>query len=389
MKRKIISIFLAALLIIATTVPTYAETAQERLDELEQEKEQTEQEKDQVTSEKNDILDEIYDLDSQISVYENKIDALNSEIEELEDSIDKKEDEIKKLEKEAEEKKEILIKRLIAIYEAGQTTYLDVLLSSEDMVSFISNYYMIEQLADADQSVIDSINEKQEEIENVKKELEDEKKEVAEARKEVETENNKLIVAKASKQVKVDALSEKEQELQEKLDAFEEAIEEAKEEIKREVQSSSGYVGSFEGDLSWPLSANSDGYNHISSIFGHRDQPTWGASEDHGAVDIPVYYAPVYAPASGLVIIARELSGYGNYILIDHGNGYYTGFAHLSAYNVSKGDVVSRGQQIAVSGNTGITTGPHLHYEVHIGGYDQSDRVDPLLYTSHPDLIFY
>ncbi len=81
--------------------------------------------------------------------------------------------------------------------------------------------------------------------------------------------------------------------------------------------------------------------------------------------------------------------GYGNYVKIDHGNGYYTAFAHLSSINVSLGDIVTTGQQIAVSGNTGISTGPHLHYEVYIGGSGSGYRVDPLLYTSHPSLVYY
>ena len=72
--------------------------------------------------------------------------------------------------------------------------------------------------------------------------------------------------------------------------------------------------------------------------------------------------------------------------MIDHGDGYYTGFGHLSAYNVSEGQTVSRGERIATSGNTGISTGPHLHYEVYIGGTDNSYRVDPLQYTTHPTL---
>ena len=74
--------------------------------------------------------------------------------------------------------------------------------------------------------------------------------------------------------------------------------------------------------------------------------------------------------------------------MIDHGDGYYTGFGHLSSFNVSQGQTVSRGQQIAVSGNTGISTGDHLHYEVYIGGIDNYYRVDPLQYTSHPSLIY-
>ena len=75
--------------------------------------------------------------------------------------------------------------------------------------------------------------------------------------------------------------------------------------------------------------------------------------------------------------------------MIDHGNGYYTAFGHLSRFNVSVGTVVSTGQQIAVSGNTGISTGPHLHYEVYIGGRGKANRVDPLQYTSHPSLVYY
>ena len=208
--------------------------------------------------------------------------------------------------------------------------------------------------------------------------------------KEVENKNQSLQTAKATKQAKVNSLSAEEKELQEKIDEFEAAIKKAEKEIQQAAQdaanSGGGYVGSFEGTLSWPLSSNTSYYNYISSYFGPRESPTSGASSNHGAVDIPVRYAPVYAPADGRVIIAWSLSGYGNYIMIDHGNGYYTGFGHLSSYNVSAGQTVSRGQQIAVSGNTGISTGPHLHYEVYIGGTANSYRVDPLQYTTHPTL---
>ena len=297
---------------------------------------------------------------------------------------------IKELEEETAERQELLINRLVAMYEMGRTSYLDVLLQSEDMTSFISNYYRIEELADADQGIIDSVIEKQEETEQTKQKLEKEQNEVTESKKEVENKNQSLQTAKATKQAKVNSLSAEEKELQEKIDEFEAAIKKAEKEIQQAAQnaasSGGGYVGSFEGTLSWPLSSNTSYYNYISSYFGPRPSPTAGASSNHGAVDIPVRYAPVYAPADGRVIIAWSLSGYGNYIMIDHGNGYYTGFGHLSSYNVSAGQNVSRGQQIAVSGNTGISTGPHLHYEVYIGGTANSYRVDPLQYTTHPTL---
>ena len=394
--KKVISIILIIVLLGIYTVPSIAASVSEledKKDELESKQEEAENKKEEVTAKKNAVLDEISELTAQISKYENEIEELNKKIDNLEESIEDKQEEIKKLEEETKERQELLISRLVAMYEMGQTTYLDVLLSSQDMTTFISNYYRIQEIAEADQAVIDSIIEKQKETETTKQELEKEKKEIDESKQEVETKNDALQVAKSTKQTKVNSLSAEEKKLQETIDAFEAAIKEAQDEIeqaRQEAESSGGgYQGGFDGGMfSWPLSSSSQWYNYITSVFGYRDSPTAGASSNHGAIDIAVSYAPVYAPADGKVIIARYLSGYGNYVMIDHGDGYYTGFGHLSSFNVSQGQTVSRGQQIAVSGNTGISTGPHLHYEVYIGGTANSYRVDPLQYTSHPSLIY-
>ncbi len=386
MIKKVISILVILVFLFIQTLPAIAAN----ISELKEQKQEVEDQKDKVTSKKNDVLDEISELNAQIKKYENDISELNNKIDKLEDSIVENEEKIKELEEETAEREELLINRLVAMYEMGRTSYLDVLLKSEDMTSFISNYYRIEELADADQGIIDSVIEKQEETEQTKQKLEKEQKEVTESKKEVENKNQSLQTAKATKQSKVNSLSSKEKELQSKIDDFEAAIKKAEKEIQQaanEAASNGGeYIGSFEGTLSWPLSSSTPYYNYISSYFGPRPSPTAGASSNHGAVDIPVSYAPIYAPAAGRVIIAWSLSGYGNYVMIDHGNGYYTGFGHLSSFNVSAGQTVSRGQQIAVSGNTGISTGPHLHYEVYIGGTTNSYRVDPLQHTTHPEL---
>ena len=398
MIKKVVSVLLIVILLGISSVQVIASSVselQDRQQELQDQQDTVEAEKDKVTEEKNSVMDEVSELTREISQYESEISELEDQITDLENSIDEKEKEIKQLEEDTKERQEVLITRLVAMYEKGQTSYLDVLLSASDMTTFISSYYRIEEIAEADQEVIDSIIQKQQETEQTRQELEQEKKEVDESKKEVEQKNASLQSARAEKQAKVDSLSAEEQELQEKIDEFESAIQDAQDEIERirEEQaaqsddgSGGGYIGSFEGTLSWPLSTSTPYHNYISSYFGPRESPTSGASSNHGAVDIPVSYAPVYAPAAGKVIIARRLSGYGNYIMIDHGNGYYTGFGHLSAYSVSEGQTVSRGQQIATSGNTGISTGPHLHYEVYIGGTANYYRVDPLQYTSHPKL---
>ncbi len=393
MIKKVISIILIFIFINMYSISVIAASVSELEDkkqDLESQQQEAEEKKEEVTAQKNEVLDEISELNVQISKYESEIEELNSKIDELEDSISEKEKEIEKLEEETEQRQELLINRLVAMYEMGQTSYLDVLLSSEDMTSFLSNYYRIQEIAEADQEIIDSILQKQEETEKAKQELEKNKKEIDESKKEIEEKNKSLEIAKTSKQTKVNSLSAEEKELQATIDEFESAIKKAQQDINEAIASANnsggGYQGSFEGMFSWPVSSN---YNIITSVFGPRPSPTAGASSNHGAIDIGVRYVPVYAPAAGKVIIARWLSGYGNYVMIDHGNGYYTGFGHLSSFNVSQGQTVSRGQQIATSGNTGISTGPHLHYEVYIGGTANSYRVDPLQYTSHPSLVYY
>ena len=393
MIKKVISIVLIFILLNISTIQVIASSVSELEDkkqDLENKQQEAEDKKDEVTAKKNAVLDEISELNSQISTYESEINNLNEKIDSLEKSISDKEEEIKQLEKDTKERQELLISRLVTMYEKGQTNYLDVLLASEDMTTFLSNYYRIEEIAEADQAVIDSIIQKQKETEDTKQELEKEKREIDESKKEVEQKSKSLQTAKQTKQAKVNSLSAEEKELQNTIDEFEAAIKDAQDEIeqaKQEVENSSGgYEGSFEGMFEWPVSY---GYNIITSVFGPRPSPTAGASSNHGAIDIGVSYVPVYAPATGKVIIARWISGYGNYVMIDHGNGYYTGFGHLSAFSVSQGQTVSKGQTIATSGNTGISTGPHLHYEVYIGGTANSYRVDPLQYTSHPSLIYY
>lgn len=381
MIKKIVSIILALVLVSMYSLTSIAAS----VSELEDQKQDVEEQKEKITEEKNSVLDEISELNVQISNYENEIEELNNKIDNLESSISEKEKEIKELEEETTEREELLVSRLVTMYEKGRTSYLDVLLASESITSFLSTYYRIEELAEADQGIIDSIIEKKEKAETTKQELDKEKNEIDLSKAEVESKTQSLQNAKKTKQAKVSSLSSEEKELQEKIDEFESQIEKAKEE-EAQKQNQYEYEGSFEGVLSWPLSSSSPNYNWISSYFGPRPSPTAGASSNHGAIDIPVNYQPVYSAANGRVVSAGWMSGYGNYIEIDHGNGYYTAYGHLSSFNVSAGQTVSRGQQIAVSGNTGVSTGPHLHFEVYIGGLSLNYRVDPLQYTSHPPL---
>lgn len=382
MNKKIITFFAIISLLLAYTNNCIAAS----ISELNDQKEQAENQKDQVTEQKENAQNELDSINAQISSIESEIFELQNQLDELNSSISQKEQEIEEKQVELEHKEDLLKTRMVAMYKGGGTTYLDVLLGSSNYIEMYTKYNSIQTIAEKDTELINEVTEQKKNIENEKQELENNKSQVESVKNETDAKNAELKAAKVAKQSVVNNLSAEEQELQKKIDEFEAAIEKAQQEIQDATNNSGGYEGSFSGGkFEWPISYS---YNRITSIFGNRTAPTAGASTNHGAIDIGVSYVPVYAPANGKVILAQWVSGYGNYIMIDHGNGYYTAFGHLSQFKVSVGTVVSTGQQIAVSGNTGVSTGPHLHYEVYIGGKSKGYRVDPLLYTNHPSLIY-
>lgn len=382
MSKKIISIVAIILLVLAYTNNCIASL----ISDLNNQKEAVEDQKDEVTAQKESAQDELDNINAQISNIESEIFNLQRQLDELNSSISKKEQEIQEKQKDLEHKDDLLKKRLVAMYKRGDTSYLDVILGSSNYIEMYTRYNAVQTIAEKDTELINQVKDEKAVIESEKQELEKNKAEVESVKSETDAKNAELKAAKVAKQSTVSKLSAEEQALQNKIDEFEKAIEKAQQEIANATNNSGKYEGSFTGGrFEWPLSYS---YNRITSIFGNRTAPTAGASTNHGAIDIGVSYVPVLAPASGKVILAQYVSGYGNYIMIDHGSGYYTAFGHLSQFKVSVGSIVSTGQQIAVSGNTGVSTGPHLHYEVYVGGRSKGYRVDPLSITNHPSLIY-
>ncbi len=132
-------------------------------------------------------------------------------------------------------------------------------------------------------------------------------------------------------------------------------------------------AGHGTGQFSWPCSGR------ISSYFGRRNAPTAGASSYHPAIDIAVSSGTTVCAADGGVVVYTGYNGgYGNSVGIDHGNGFVTYYNHLSSYNVQKGQMIKKGQPVALSGNTGTSTGPHLDFKILKDG----SPVDPMKYLN-------
>ncbi len=393
MKRKIICTILAILLLLASLTPVIgAASYQDQKDNVEGKLDDAEEEKDKVTSQKKDTLAEIEELDESIMKYQREISDLQDEITKTENNIKIKTKEIEELQQELEEKQELLKDRLVAIYEEGQITFLDVLLSSDSIWDYFAMEVRMQEMAEADNKEMDEIEEQRKQVEKAKSDLEKSKTKLNSNKKDLESKQGSLKIAKVSKQAKVDTLSAEEKKLQKQIDEYNAEIDRLEKLIREQANKASDvYSGSFSGTLGWPLSSNSSGYNIITSTFGPRRSPVAGASSNHRGIDIAVGIGtPVYASADGYVLQATSSSARGKFILIKHASDLYTRYQHLNSYSVSTGQYVKRGSIIGYSGNTGIGSGAHLHFEILTTPYYMTE-INPLTCSllSKPNLIFH
>ncbi len=385
MKRltKIISAIIVMMIIISLSLTVSAENSstyyQNKQNEANQNSQETQEKIDNVESQIDSVLQEVADLNVSILDYQNQIQQLTEKGKQLDQSISEKE-------KELAEKKKILENRLVAMYMKKPTTFLDVLLSG-NLMNFISNKDLIKQIADYDNKLIAEVDE-------LKTSLENEKEEVEKVKKEKEEKNKELENLKAEKEEKAANLTEEQKQLEKQLSEYkakaeeyaelerqaiakEEAARKAAEEQRRKAASSnsnSAPVTTYKGGkLGWPCPSSS----RITSQYGYRI--LFGVRDFHTGIDIGAGTGSnIVAAESGTVILANYgwNGGYGNYIIINHGNGITTRYAHASKLYVTAGQTVSKGEVIAAVGTTGNSTGPHLHFEVRLNG----SHTNPLNY---------
>ncbi len=392
MKKKIVPFILSILLLGSNMLPVYATSLDDlnnQKGEIQDQISQAQEEQEEVKEKLSTEMEEVVNLNNSIDQVEREIQQLQSQIDTLEQSITEKQNELEEKQKEYDKNQELMKERLVVMYERGETSFLDILFGSKNIVDFISNYYLLEQITKSDQELLENIRNAQEEIQNAKKQLEEEKAEIDSAKAERETKNNVLKSQKTERQKKVDALSEEEKALQTEIEEYnkkskeiDNAIAKAMEEaLKAEQQGGSG--SNFDGTFIWPLDYSP---RRVTSRMKYR----WGRW--HKGIDIGTNAEigkRVIAAASGTVIYSAYQSGssssagYGNYLIIYHGNGYCTLYAHLDSKLVSTGQKVSQGQLIAYSGNTGGVA-PHLHFEIRkassVSNFFGNNWLDPLDY---------
>lgn len=385
MKSKFISFGLVLILILTNLcVPIYATSQSELEDQksdLNTKIDETKSQQTEVKEQLSEQRQEIEKLDESITQMEDEISTLNVQIAELENSIQEEQTKLEQKQKEHEENQALMEERLVVMYEYGDTSFLDMLFNSKNIIEFISNYYMLSQITQCDKELLETIEKEQEEIENTKKELETNKEKVSSAKTEKETKNNLLKTQKSQRQAKADSLSAEDKALQDKIDSYNAQVAKIDSDIKKIIEdlnnknnNSSGSNGlKFDGSFIWPCN---------NKIITSRVKWRWGRW--HKGIDIGARYENVYASASGYAYTLENRGGYGHYIMIIHGDGYITLYGHLNSFKVSYGQYVSQGQVIAQSGNSGGSTGAHLHFEIRkassISGFFSSSFLNPLDY---------
>lgn len=319
-----------------------------------------------VKTDKKQTLNQIDNLDRQIGNTESQIEYLEYEIENLEKEIVVAEENIKYSEEKYEEKDLKRQERLLAYYKCGSLSFWDALFSAESITDFFYRYRLMEEIVEYDNGLLTDLKEQKAEIESQKVQLESNK--VACEQKKVQAEEQKLALndTKEIRTTYLAKLEKTEDILEESIDELQKKADALTEELKKLSSSSSNskYTG---GTMTWPL----PGYYSVTSYYGNRLHPVLKVYKMHTGVDIAgagCNGKNVVAAADGKVISAGWISGYGNTVMIDHGGGIVTLYAHSQKILVKKGDTVKKGQKIMLVGMTGYATGPHLHFEVRVNG---------------------
>ena len=399
----------ALLLTLAAAAPsavfaggdTSAAAIQKLEDRLASLKQQQDAVRREIASAKDNISDTVafkQQLDEQLRMKTEEIALKQELIEEYRAEIADAENRIAALQSENADKYEIFKTRMRIAYEEGSVTYLEMLLSSTDFTDFLLSVERIGSMLDYEKNVMEELEYQESETRDAKnrielnqakaeaqqQELENDK---AQLEEQIESANNyinnlnNLIAQNEQKQKELiasenaldkeieNALIARQAQLNAQYEAQQRAAEEAARKAaaagKKNKYSTTGSTG---GTLLWPVDAS---HKKISSAYGYRS--IWGGTSFHRGIDIPISYGdPVYAAAGGTVVTSTYHYSYGYYVVIDHGSGLATLYAHNSRLLVAAGDIVKGGQQIAQGGSTGSSTGNHCHFEIRINGATQN-----------------
>lgn len=390
-KLRIVCAALAVFVTVAALLPGISGTdalavSQSQIDALEEQRDALRAEReemqagiDELEAQQADVLQQKAALDAQNEVYRQEIELIEEQVSLYTQLVEQKRQEVE-LATQAESEQLATYRRHVrAMEENGRYTYLSILFGSRSLGELMSNLDMIGEIMEADQRSYEQYTAAREQSEQIQAVYETMLTELDSRQSELETEKAALevqideatqMIVDLEAQLETDRAAYEEQLAKEA--ALEADIQEMIAELERQ-EAANSIVST--GTYIWPLPGYSPG-----SAYGWRIHPIWGDRRFHAGEDIGAPMGtPILAADSGLVtVIPDNGNGYGNYIMINHGGGRVTLYAHMSGFAVSNGATVTQGQTIGYVGSTGNSTGPHLHFEVRVNGA----TTDPKSYFS-------
>lgn len=376
--KKAMAIIIAVMFIIVAVLPITAlivnadtkTELEQKLKDKDSEKAEAKAEIAEIKEEKSDALAVKEQLDTEIAELQSKIDEIEAKIQEDDVKIQEVETELYWAQVALDNQYATFKNRIKTMYEQGSTGYLEALLESESISDFINRYEIVKTIAEYDKDMTDRLEEARNKIEDQKKQLEEIRQQKVEKANELDSQKSVMDTKLAESENYIAQLNDREAELVamlEKAEAEQNSIRAQIAQMSAAVVATGvtipvNYTG---GAMYWPL----PGYSNISSSFGGRIHPVYNTSNSHRGIDIPAPRGTAIVAANDGVVIRASYNGsYGNHVMVDHGGGIVTVYAHASALAVGVGQTVARGQTIAYVGSTGASTGNHLHFEVDVNG---------------------
>lgn len=377
-KKKLIAVLLA---LCVTVLPLCAATGfadsaddkraelnnvRQRMEAMQERKAAARQRAESANAQLSEVMNSLNVLQAQANELQQKSNRLQEKIDDNQLQLTKKQQEVDK-------RIHIYQKRLRDIYINGQINYLDVLLGAKDFSDFSSRMYLLQKIISSDLAMLDQLKKDLDEIDSRKKLLAAEMKEIQATQTELEAKKSRVNKLREQRAQVLYKAQEDEQSSQAEYDRLL-AISENIAAMLRNLENNGGGASEESGGTGkfmWPCTGP------ITSYYGWRTHPIFGTTKYHSGMDIAVDTGtPIHAADSGTIVYSGWLGGYGNCVMIDHGSGLVSLYAHNSELNVNEGQYVTKGTVVAYAGSTGYSTGPHCHFEVRLHG----ELTEPLNY---------
>ena len=363
-KRILSAILLLSFVLFAVT-PALADELEEKRQELtniQQQAEEAQRKAEQARSKERSISEQLRRIQGELDSAQDEFESINDQLENTEEQIQSNTELATRLTAKMQSQTKVLHRRIRDIYKNGQVNYVDVLFGAKDFNDFVSRMDILKRILAYDNALIQSTKADRQALEKAKAQLESDRLKIIDLRKQAAVKRDQVAGRRQERQGVLNAATY-EREMAER--AYRELIETSKqiETMIRRIQSGEKNIGGSTGTMVWPAEGE------ITSPFGWRVHPIFGTQRLHTGIDIGADYGDATRAADGGVVIHSDwMGGYGNAVIIDHGNGISTLYAHNSQLLVSEGQTVAKGQTVARVGSTGYSTGPHLHFEVRQNG---------------------